>query len=101
MKKLQCPKCHKPVTSEQEFCPGCGQKLEFSAKERRSGRLREILGERSMVEIWIAAAVDFGLPALLALWMWVKGDGEVSYWTAYLISWALVSILLGGLIRFL
>ena len=101
MRKLQCPKCHKPVTTEQGFCPGCGQKLEFSAKERRRGRFWEIVGERSMVEMLIGGFVEFGLPALIALWMWVKGEGDISYGTAYLISWFLVSLLFCGLIRFL
>lgn len=97
MKKLQCPKCHKPVTSEQEFCPGCGQKLEFSAKERRSGKLRESMSDKSLIGTLIGVLVAFGLPGIIALVAWVTGAGHVG--TTYMVSFVIGLVLFGWVLR--
>lgn len=96
MSKYTCPKCGKPLTLLEGFCPSCGKKLEFSEAEKRLARIKQRLAQAGYGQITGALLFDFGVPALIALWFWAKGD--VSYGTAYFISWFIVTFLSSGLL---
>lgn len=83
MKKPKCPACEQDVSALQDFCPHCGQKLEFTAKEKRRERLFGKDIKLILVEMALHLAFLFGLPALLALFFLAKNGDSVSFGTAY------------------
>lgn len=99
MSKAKCPKCHHDVNALQDFCPRCGQKLAFTAKEKRRERLFGKDFKTLTVEMILHAAFMFGLPALVALYFMGKSDSSVSFGTAYGISF-FVCLVLEGLFGF-
>lgn len=89
----KCPKCGKPVSTTQGFCPSCGQKLEFTASEKRRGRYRETLNLPRLIG-WLV--FDLVVPAILALVLCAKYD--ISYGAAFAIAWFGWTLLTSGLL---
>jgi predicted nucleic acid-binding Zn ribbon protein len=83
MKKPKCPACDRDVSALQDFCPHCGQKLEFTDKEKRRERLFGKGIKLILVEMVLHMAFLFGLPALVALFFLAKNGHSVSFGTAY------------------
>ena len=96
MSKYTCPKCGKPLTALEGFCPSCGQKLEFSEAEKKRAKLKARFAHMGLGHVLGALFLEFGVPALIAVWACMKFD--MSYGVAYVVSWILVTFLTSGLL---